>query len=105
MRVLLSEGKNTKQELNLEVKYIQGKYMFMCTKEYTDKYGRGFTVEPCNFNYTLTEGRKSKKKLDTFNSIVDKNAGTLTAMWKQGHYSSMCTLIENNSRSELWNNI
>jgi hypothetical protein len=46
-----------------------------------------------NFNYTVTSGRKSQKKLDTLNQIIEDNKDKLTSLWLEDKYQDMCQLV------------
>ena len=46
-----------------------------------------------NFNYTITQGRKSQKKLDTLNKIIEDNKETLNSLWLEDKFQDMCKLV------------
>ena len=44
-----------------------------------------------NFSYRVTQGRKSEKKLNILDSILNSNKETFVNLWKNGQYK---TLVE-----------
>lgn len=46
-----------------------------------------------NFSYTITQGRKSQKKLDTLNKIIEDNKEELNNLWLADKYQDMCQLV------------
>lgn len=47
-----------------------------------------------NFNYTVTSGRKSQKKLNTLNQIIEDNKDTLLNLWLEDKFQDMCQLVQ-----------
>ena len=72
----LEEGKT--ELLVMEVKHINGVYRLTVNRK-TISTRNGFICEEWipfqdgNFNFTVTTGRKSQKKLDTLKKIINKN--------------------------------
>lgn len=97
--VLLETRQNEKGEqvtdrLSMEVKHYNGLYKLCVTKETVE---RGFVqflfFARGNFNYTITQGRKSQKKLDTLNKIIEDNKEELNNLWLSDKYQDMCQLV------------
>lgn len=98
-KVLLETRQNEKGEqvtdrLSMEVKHYNGLYRLCVTKETVE---RGFVqflmFAEGNFNYTITQGRKSQKKLDTLNKIIEDNKEELNNLWLADKYQDMCQLV------------
>lgn len=84
--------------LNMEVKHMNGYYSFIVRKETVENQNGWQSVQftvfaDGNFRYTLTTGRKSQKKLDKFNGIVEEHKDELTELWHAGKYNDMCLLM------------
>lgn len=100
-KVFLNEFVNESNEqvterLSLEVRHYNGLYRFNVTKESVERGFVSFLLfAEGNFNYTITQGRKSQKKLDTLNQIIEANKDELTTLWKNKEYKSMCDLVHN----------
>lgn len=98
-KLLLNKVDDSKEEvLELKVIHRLGSYILSVSKnfvEYKDNF-ETTTVIPFasgNFNYTITKGRKSQKKLDLLNNIIEENKYTLLGLWTSAEYRSMCDLI------------
>lgn len=98
-KVLLETRQNENNEqvtdrLSIEVKHYNGLYRLCVIKETVE---RGFVqflmFADGNFNYTITQGRKSQKKLDILNQIIEDNKDELTKLWLDGQYKSICELV------------
>ena len=50
-------------------------------------------IAKSNFNYTITQGRKSQKKQDTLNKIIEDNKEELNNLWLADKYQDMCQLV------------
>ena len=100
---------NTEQDrLSMEVKHFDGKYTLSVQKETVTKRKEGWSsisfilFEKGNFNYGLSLGRKSQKKLDKLNLIIENNKDTLTELWLNDKFVEMGKLVQSNA---LQNNI
>lgn len=104
-KVLLTEKRVNKdnnltyEQLNMKVVHINGLYRFSVSKE-TITEENGFISTQFipfaggNFNYTITSGRKSQKKLDTLNQIIEDNQKKLVDFWKNAQYQAMCGFLK-----------
>ena len=97
MAQVLLEERNDLQEkdyLVLKIRHSDGVYILTVTKE-TENTSRGYGIREFllfaegNFNATLSRGRKSQKKLDTYNRIVENNKEHYTELWKNGKYADI----------------
>lgn len=92
------DGKEEQEVLVLKVVHYNGMYRFRCNKE-TNRVADGYTCcefipfAKGNFNYTVTTGRKSQKKLNTLNTILETHKEKLTELWKAERYQDMCNLV------------
>lgn len=104
-KVLLTEKRMneydnlTYEQLNMRVIHINGLYRFSVSKETaTEENGFIFTrfipFADGNFNYTITSGRKSQKKLDTLNQVIKNNQNKLVDFWKNAQYQTMCEFLK-----------
>ena len=88
------QGEQVTDRLSMEVKHYNGLYRLCVTKETVE---RGFVqcivLAKGNFNYTITQGRKSQKKLDTLNKIIEDNKETLNSLWLEDKFQDMCQLV------------
>lgn len=88
------QGEQVTDRLSIEVKHYNGLYRLCVIKETVE---RGFVqflmFADGNFNYTITQGRKSQKKLDILNQIIEDNKDELTKLWLDGQYKSICELV------------
>lgn len=98
-QVILNKVDETKTEvLNLKAKHLNGVYRFCVSKE-TEVKRDGYTMTEWtpfaegNFNYTIGTGRKSQKKLDTYNNVLETYKDKLYELWQQGNYNDMCLLV------------
>lgn len=103
-KVLLNKVGNNKEEvLDLQVIHRLGSYVFTVSKkfiEYKDNCSIT-TIIPFasgNFNYKITKGRKSQKKLDLLNNIIEENKHTLLGLWTSAEYKAMCNLIQTHNQ-------
>ena len=93
------DGKEEQEVLVLKVVHYNGMYRFSCNKE-TNRIESGYTCREFiplakgNFNYTVTTGRKSQKKLNTLNTILEAHKEKLTELWKAEKYQDMCRLVQ-----------
>ena len=92
------DGKEEQEVLILKVVHYNGLYRFRCNKE-TNRIERGYTCREFiplakgNFNYTVTTGRKSQKKLNILNNLLETHKEKLTELWKAEKYQDMCRLV------------
>ena len=94
--VLLSERKDAQEKdyLVFKIRHNNGVYRLTVTKE-TEHTRNGYGIREFllfatgSFNATLSKGRKSQKKLDTYNRIVEDNKEHYTELWKNGKYSNI----------------
>ena len=88
------QGEQVTDRLSMEVRHYNGLYRLCVTKETIE---RGFVqiivFAKGNFNYTITQGRKSQKKLDTLNQIIEDNKETLNSLWLEDKFQDMCQLV------------
>lgn len=88
------QGEQVTDRLSMEVKHYNGLYRFTVVKETVE---RGFVqilgFAKGNFNYTIAQGRKSQKKLDTLNKIIEDNKETLNSLWLEDKFQDMCQLV------------
>lgn len=89
------QGEQVTDRLSIEVKHYNGLYRLCVIKETVE---RGFVeflmFARGNFNYTITTGRKSQKKLDTLEKIVEDNKDTLLNLWLEDKFQDMCQLVQ-----------
>ena len=92
----LEEGKT--ELLVMEVKHINGVYRLTVNRK-TISTRNGFICEEWipfqdgNFNFTVTTGRKSQKKLDTLNKIIEDNKQELFNLWRNGKHNELCQTV------------
>ena len=88
------QGEQVTDRLSMEVSHYNGLYRLTVTKETVE---RGFVqfllFAKGNFNYTITTGRKSQKKLDTLNQIIEDNKDKLNSLWLEDKFQDMCQLV------------
>lgn len=91
---------NDKNEyLVANIKHINGRYVFFIHKEFEKDYGNGVVMREFmpfadgNGKYTLFEGRKSTKKLEHFENLLNSNSSLITKMWLGGNYKELCSYI------------
>lgn len=95
----IMDGKEEQEVLVLKVVHYDGMYRFQCNKK-TNRVENGYTCcefipfAKGNFNYTVTTGRKSQKKLNTLNTIIEVHKEKLTELWKAEQYQDMCRLVQ-----------
>ena len=88
------QGEHVTDRLSMEVKHYNGLYRLCVTKETVERGFVQFLVfAKGNFNYTITQGRKSQKKLDTLNQIIEDNKETLNSLWLEDKFQDMCQLV------------
>ena len=81
-------------ELSIEVKHLNGSYKMVVKKQTVERNCVSFLLfARGNFNYTITSGRKSQKKLDTLNQIVEDNKDELLQLWLEDKFQDMCQLM------------
>ena len=102
------EEKNLLNEVEVATDYLvirpahsNGKYRISVTKETHKGYFREFLpFAEGNFNYTVGTGRKSTKKLETLDNILNDNKDTLVNMWKENKYQEMVNLLAEEVRNK-----
>ena len=101
-KLLLNKVNDNKEEvLELKVIHRLGSYILSVSKnfvEYKDNF-ETTTVIPFasgNFNYTITKGNKSQKKLDLLGNIIEQNKHNLLGLWLSAEYKAMCDIIQTN---------
>ena len=99
-KVLLGTRQNEQNEqvtdrLSMEVSHYNGLYRLCVKKETVERGFVQFLVfARGNFNYTVTSGRKSQKKLNTLNQIIEDNKDTLLNLWLEDKFQDMCQLVQ-----------
>ena len=89
------QGEQVTDRLSMEVRHYNGLYRLCVTKETVERGFVQFLVfAKGNFNYTVTTGRKSQKKLNTLNTILETHKEKLTELWKAEKYQDMCRLVQ-----------
>ena len=88
------QGEQVTDRASMEVKHYNGFYRLCVTKETVERGFVQFLVfAKGNFNYTITQGRKSQKKLDTLNKIIEDNKEELNSLWLADKFQDMCQLV------------
>lgn len=88
------QGEQVTDRLSMEVKHYNGLYRLCVVKETVERGFVEFLVfARGNFNYTITTGRKSQKKLNTLEKIVEDNKDTLLNLWLEDKFQDMCQLV------------
>ena len=88
------QGEQVTDRLSMEVSHYNGLYRLCVTKETVERGFVQFLVfARGNFNYTITTGRKSQKKLDTLNQIIEDNKDKLNSLWLEDKFQDMCQLV------------
>ena len=88
------QGEQVTDRLSMEVSHYNGLYRLCVTKETVERGFVSFLIfARGNFNYTITQGRKSQKKLDTLNQIIEDNKDTLNSLWLEDKFQDMCKLV------------
>ena len=92
---------NDKNEyLVAEIVHRNGQYRLSVHKEFEKDYGDGVIMREFtpfadgNFTTTLFEGRKSSKKLEKLNSLLETNKKIITDFWTNGKYSSLFAFVD-----------
>ena len=89
------QGEQVTDRLSMEVKHYNGLYRLCVVKETVERGFVQFLVfARGNFNYTITKGRKSQKKLDTLNQVIEDNKDKLKDLWLEDKYQDMCQLVQ-----------
>ena len=92
---LNEQGEQVTDRLSMEVKHYNGLYRLCVVKETVERGFVQFLVfARGNFNYTITKGRKSQKKLDTLNQVIEDNKDKLNDLWLEDKYQDMCQLVQ-----------
>ena len=98
---VLKDNGNTEQDrLSIEAKHFDGMYKLSVQKETVTNYKEGWSSVSTllfangNFLYRLSAGRKSQKKLDKLNTIIENNKSTLTDLWLQEKFMEMGNLVK-----------
>lgn len=91
-----NEDEDVKEVLCFEIRQSDGKYRLSVNKEnvnYNKKHdytSRQFTLfADGNFSTTLGMGRKSAKKLETLNNLVEEMKDDMANLWKAGQYQTL----------------
>jgi len=88
------QGEQVTDRLSMEVSHYNGLYRLCVTKETVERGFVQFLIfARGNFNYTITTGRKSQKKLDTLNQIIEDNKDKLNSLWLEDKFQDMCQLV------------
>lgn len=88
------KGEQVTDELSMEVKHYNGLYRLYVRKETIERgFVQFFPFAKGNFSYTITQGRKSQKKLDILNQIIEDNKETLNRLWLEDRFQDMCQLV------------
>ena len=88
------QGEQVTDRLSMEVSHYNGLYRLCVTKETVERGFVQFLIfAKGNFNYTITTGRKSQKKLDTLNQIIEDNKDKLNSLWLEDKFQDMCQLV------------
>ena len=92
---------NDKNEyLVANIKHINGRYVFFIHKEFEKDYGNGLIMREFipfadgNGKFTLFEGRKSSKKLEKLNSLLETNKKIITDFWTNGKYGNLVVFVD-----------
>ena len=102
-----NENEDVKEVLCFEIRHNDGKYRLSVIKEnvnYNKQYGytsRQFIVfADGNFSTTLGMGRKSAKKLEILNNLVEEMKDDMTTLWKDGQYQPLVNKFCDRVRSK-----
>ena len=88
------QGEQVTDRLSMEVSHYNGLYRLCVVKETVERGFVQFLIfARGNFNYTITTGRKSQKKLDTLNQIIEDNKDKLNSLWLEDKFQDMCQLV------------
>jgi hypothetical protein len=88
------QGEQVTDRLSMEVSHYNGLYRLCVTNETVERGFVQFLIfARGNFNYTITTGRKSQKKLDTLNQIIEDNKDKLNSLWLEDKFQDMCQLV------------
>ena len=88
--------KEDEKVTNLVIKpmHSNGVYKVHVRKEVVERnFSTWMPFENGNFNVTIGQGRKSQKKLDTLNQIIEDNKETLNSLWLEDKFQDMCQLV------------
>ena len=83
-----------------EVVHRNGQYRLSVHKEYQKDYGDGVIMREFtpfadgNFTAKLFEGRKSSKKLEKLNSLLENNKKIITDFWTNGKYGNLVVFVD-----------
>lgn len=102
-----NEDEDVKEVLVMEARHYEGKYRLSVTKEnICYNHTRGWTSRQflCfadgNFNVPLGLGRKSAKKLEKLEILINSMKDDLTDMWKNGEYQKLASTFCARVRAE-----
>lgn len=83
-----------------EVVHRNGQYRLSVHKEYQKDYGDGVIMREFtpfadgNFTAKLFEGRKSSKKLEKLNNLLETNQKIITDFWVSGNYGNLVYYVD-----------
>lgn len=97
----LNEVETATDYLVIKPSHYDGKYKIHVSKE-THKgcFKEFLPFANGNFNYTAGAGRKSAKKLETIDNILNDNKDTLVTLWKENKYQDMVNLLAEEIRNK-----
>lgn len=76
--------------LDIIVKHYNGVYSLHVTRKKIEGMLETWTMgQEGDFRVKIAEGRKSVKKLEKFNKIIEDNKDELLKLWKDGNYQGM----------------
>lgn len=97
---------NNDSNLDIYISHNNGKYNLYVHKEKTRTVDGVEFVEYSpfdegNFCVTLLEGRKSSKKLEKLNSLLETNKKILTDFWTSGNYGNLVYYVDSLVKTTL----
>ena len=82
--------------LCIETGHNDGKYRLSVNKEtHKGMFKEFLPFANGNFSVRIGLGRKSAKKLDKLNNIIENTKEQITELWKQGKYNDIVSLVLN----------
>ena len=92
---------NDKNEyLIAEVVHRNGQYRLSVHKEFERTFEDGVVMREFmpfadgNFGFHLFDGRKSSKKLEKLNALLETNKKVITDFWVNGKYNNLCYYVD-----------
>ena len=99
---------NNDSNLDIHISHSKGKYNLYVHKEKTRivdvvEFVEYSPFDEGNFCTTLLEGRKSSKKLEKLNSLLETNKKIITDFWTNGKYGNLVYCVDSLVKTTMGN--